>query len=180
MLSVLIAAAVAAPHQSAATYSVWPAPSSSFQVHHVAADVPVVQAAAVADDSADVVISAAAAAAEPEHVHVGSLVEHVPIAVSHQSRTDYHSTPVVKSVLAPVEYVQPIVHVQHPQPAAHVVYTAEPIVHHIETKPLQFTVHSVPQYVRSAPVLLKSAHHLLLAGSQLVHSAPVEFVSHSW
>lgn len=72
--------------------------------------------------------------AEPEYAHIGSIVKHVPIATSHQSRTDYHSTPIVKTVLAPVEYVQPIVHHapavvhHHVEPA--VVYTSHHGAHH--------------------------------------------------
>lgn len=143
MLSVLVAAAVAAPHHTA-SHSVWPAASS-----------PLVYT--VADHSADVVI----AAAEPEYAHVGSVVSNVPTAVSHQSRTDYHSTPVVKSVLAPVEYVQPIVH-QHVEPA-HVVYAAEPVVHH------HHEIHQQPQLVYTSQPLVHAA-----AAPQLVavHSAP--------
>lgn len=49
-------------------------------------------------------------AAEPELHHVGSYIEHIPTATSYQSRTDYHSEPVVKSILGPVEYIEEHVH----------------------------------------------------------------------
>lgn len=81
--------------------------------------------------------------AEPHYEHVGSIVKHIPVATSHQSRTDYHSTPIVKTVLAPVEYVQPIVH-------------HAPIVHHHVEPSVVYSHH------HSAPLLSYAAspvHH---------------------
>lgn len=54
--------------------------------------------------------------------HVSSLVQHVPTAVSHQSRIDYHSKPVLTPILAPVVNT---VHAVHQAPLA---YSA-PILH---------------------------------------------------
>lgn len=61
--------------------------------------------------------------------HVSKIVEHVPIATSHQSRVDYHSKPVITPILAPVTKIIP-------QPA-YAVHSA-PLIH---SAPL---VHSAP------------------------------------
>lgn len=61
----------------------------------------------------------------PEY-HVSSHVEHIPTAVSHQSRIDYHSKPVISPIIAPVlkAYHQPAYAV-HSAPLIH----SAPIVH---------------------------------------------------
>lgn len=56
----------------------------------------------------------------PEY-HVSSIVEHVPVATSHQSRTDYHHKPILTPIIEPVA-----VHSVHHAP---LVYSS-PIVHH--------------------------------------------------
>lgn len=77
----------------------------------------------------------AAAAAAPSHLHalspyvdlhhpeyhVSSIVEHVPTAVSHQSRIDYHHKPIYHPIISPVA-----VHSVHHAP---IVYS-EPHLHH--------------------------------------------------
>lgn len=40
----------------------------------------------------------------PEY-HVSNIVEHIPTAVSHQSRVDYHSKPIITPIIAPVTKV---------------------------------------------------------------------------
>lgn len=57
----------------------------------------------------------------PEY-HVSNLIQHVPTAVSHQSRIDYHSKPVYTPIIAPVlNTVQAVHH-------APIAYSA-PLVH---------------------------------------------------
>lgn len=146
VLSALVAVACAAPHHSGASVSSW---------GHHETSLPIVY------DAAEVVV-----AAQPEYAHVGSIVNHVPTAVSHQSRTDYHSEPIVKSVLAPIEYVQPIVHQHIAQPIVHhqqiveptLVYASSPIAHH------QPIVHhqQISPVVYSSQPLLHAAHHQLV------------------
>lgn len=68
----------------------------------------------------------------PEY-HVSKVVEHVPTAVSHQSRVDYHSKPVITPIIAPVTKVipQPAYAVHQPAVIAHsapLIHSA-PIVH---------------------------------------------------
>lgn len=62
---------------------------------------------------------------QPEY-HVSKIIEHVPTAVSHQSRVDYHSKPVITPIYAPV--VKAI-----PQPAIAVhsapIYQSVPVYH---------------------------------------------------
>lgn len=42
--------------------------------------------------------------AQPEYGYakVGAIVDHIPSAVSHQSQTQWHSKPVIKTIVAPV------------------------------------------------------------------------------
>lgn len=65
--------------------------------------------------------------AEPEYEYakVGAIVDHVPSAVSHQSQTQWHSKPVIKTIVAPViqktiAYAAPIHHHKS-------YYAAEPV-----------------------------------------------------
>lgn len=104
-----------------------------------------------------------------DHVdyHVSNHVHHVPTAVSHQSRVDYHSKPVITPVFAPVvKTVQ----------AVHHAPIVVPAVHHA---PL---LHSAP-LVHSAPYLGHSASYLhsapLLHSEPLVHSEPW-LGAHGW
>lgn len=140
MLSALVAIAVAAPH-------------IQHQHEIIHQEVPY-----------DVV---AVEAAVPEYAQVGSIISSVPSAVSHQSRTDYHSTPIVKSLLANFEYVQPIVH------------QAPAVVHH-ESSPVVYTYAAAPA-VQSRQVLqhssplvysVQSSPQLILSSPQLYHSQP--------
>ncbi|XP_055321701.1 uncharacterized protein LOC129577898 [Sitodiplosis mosellana] len=67
--------------------------------------------------------------------HVSKIVEHIPTAVSHQSRVDYHSKPVITPIYAPVTKVIP-----QPAYAVHSPAVVAPVVH---SAPL---VHSSPYY----------------------------------
>lgn len=78
----------------------------------------------------------------PEY-HVSKIVEHVPTAVSHQSRVDYHSKPVITPIIAPVTKVIP-------QPA-YAVHSA-PVVH---AAPLAY---SAPLYHGAYGPSLYDAH----------------------
>lgn len=69
----------------------------------------------------------------PEY-HVSNHVEHFPTAVSHQSRVDYHSKPVITPVFA--SYVK-----AYPQPA-YAVHSA-PLVH---AAPLVHSAYAAPYY----------------------------------
>lgn len=79
-------------------------------------------------------------AVQPD-IHVGHVLEHVPTAVSHQSRTDYHSKPIVQSIIAPVVYAAQVVH-------------AAPVVHSVHSAPIYSSAHSVAY---SAPLQHSSA-----------------------
>lgn len=61
----------------------------------------------------------------PEY-HVSKVVEHIPTAVSHQSRVDYHSKPIITPIIAPITKV-------YPQPAYAVhsapIYHSAPLIH---------------------------------------------------
>lgn len=100
---------------------------------------------------------------EPELRQVGAIVNHVPTAVSHQSRTDYHSKPVVKSVLAPVEYIERRVH-QSPAIA----------------------ISSPAVYARAAPIAIahhgyaQTYSHGATYNSGLIHSAIGAPLLRSW
>lgn len=61
----------------------------------------------------------------PEY-HVSKIVEHIPTAVSHQSRVDYHSKPVITPIIAPV-----VKAIHQPAYAVHSapLYHSAPIVH---------------------------------------------------
>lgn len=84
----------------------------------------------------------------PEY-HVSHHVEHVPTAVSHQSRVDYHSKPVITPIIAPVTKVIP-----QPAYAVHspAVYHSAPLVH---SAPL---IHSSPYYHGASLYDAHSAH----------------------
>lgn len=101
---------------------------------------------------------------QPELRQVGAIVNHVPTAVSHQSRTDYHSKPVVKSILAPVDYIERTV---HQSPA---IAISSPAVY-AHAAPLALAHHGLAHnYIRSAP----------LVHSGLVHSAIGAPLLRSW
>lgn len=109
---------------------------------------------------------------EPEYHQVGAVVNHVPTATSYQSRTDYHSEPIVKSVLASVDYIQPTI---HQSPA--IAYTS-PAVY----APVYDDHHHSHEIVYSAPVYAHNSYdhdsydHDSYAHSS-VHAAPLE---HLW
>lgn len=65
----------------------------------------------------------------PEY-HVSKVIEHIPTAVSHQSRVDYHSKPIITPIIAPVTKIIP-------QPA-----------YAVHSAPL---IHSAPLYHHSSP-----------------------------
>lgn len=61
----------------------------------------------------------------PEY-HVSKIVEHIPTAVSHQSRVDYHSKPIIQPIIAPVTKIIP-----QPAYAVHSapLYHSAPLIH---------------------------------------------------
>jgi len=75
----------------------------------------------------------------PEY-HVSNHVEHIPTAVSHQSRVDYHSKPVITPIIAPVTKVIPQPAYAVHQPA---VYHSAPLVH---SAPLIHSYHGASLY----------------------------------
>lgn len=81
MLSVLIAVAAAAPSGYGYAHGL----SHAYSSHIIQPHVPVVV---------------------PEY-HVSNHVSHVPTAVSHQSRVDYHSKPVYSPILAEKSIIVP-------------------------------------------------------------------------
>lgn len=69
----------------------------------------------------------------PEY-HVSSIIQHVPTAVSHQSRTDWHHKPILTPIISPVA----IDHV-HYEPSLHTLHSAP--IHSLHSAPL---LHSAP------------------------------------
>lgn len=109
---------------------------------------------------------------QPELRQVGAIINHVPTAVSHQSRTDYHSKPVVKSVLAPIKYIRETVH------QAPAVAISSPAVyataHH--SLPTVYASHHDGPYAHSSQSII--SHSALSHG--LVHSNYAAPLIQSW